>query len=411
MPGEGACDPETTSPLRRMWVTLKEQRSAKPVSTAPRIDLILTDDWEVRGDGSGNARAIQFDTMRTLCDVYERHGLQASFNVEVLQQLAHLRLGDQHPELREIAAGWEAIVRETYSRGHDIQLHVHPQWSDAAYTDGLWSLRGAWSLLEYPADQAKAMLESAKEYLEGLLQPINPSYRCISFRSGSWCIAPSEHLLGILADLGILVNMSIVDGLFYEAPHVTIDYRNIDEPFLPYYPTMGDARRVGTTPQPIVCIPTHSFHARLPGFGLRLVARTLDRRTSLGRPLTCRFVAPRDTAIPNAGYERAAYFREEWGNEPMDGMAKRRTKVSDLCGLSYYQMSEMLRDIRRRAKSAGAGAIPVILQNHTKDVGDFAPLQLFAKRVGAARDLRVITLAELATRIAAGDYLIRRART
>jgi hypothetical protein len=376
---------------------------------SPRIHLVLTDDWEVRGDGSGNVRAIQFETMRRLRRVYEKCGLRASFNVEVMQQLAHLRLADKHPELRQLAIEWEVIVRDTFSCGHDVQLHVHPQWSDAVYNEGRWQLRGAWSILEYPVAEAQSMLKDAKDYLESLLRPLNPEYRCVSFRSGSWCIAPSKYVLPILSELGIVFDMSIADGLFYETPRVKLDYRHLDEPFLPYYPMMEDARRVATAPQPIVCIPTHTFHAGLIGFGLRLVARTVQRRTSVVRSVTRRFVAPRDTAIPDGGYERDSYFQREWDAAPLQGVARRKKKVSDLCGLSFFQMREMLRDIRKRARRSGFEVIPVVLENHSKDLGDFAPLELFAREVTAARDLQVITLSELARNIEAGVYSVKRA--
>ena len=78
----------------------------EPQSTAP-VKLVLSDDWELRGDGSGDMRAIQFATIRRLCDVYEAHGLRGSFNVEVFQQLVHLRLRDSHPELGALSEEWE----------------------------------------------------------------------------------------------------------------------------------------------------------------------------------------------------------------------------------------------------------------------------------------------------------------
>jgi hypothetical protein len=350
--------------------------------------------------------------MRSLRSVYERHGLRGSFNVEVMQQLAYIRLGDEHPELKQIASEWEDVVRETYSRGHDVQLHVHPQWSDAVYDGRGWDLRGAWSLFDYSATDAAAMLAAGKEYLERLLAPLAADYRCVSFRSGSWCIAPSDHLLDTLVQMGIVLDMSIAEGLVYDTPHIKLDYRAIDEPFRPYYPVMQDARRVASEPQAIVCVPTHTFQAHLGGFGLRAVARTVQRRTAHGRAVLRYFVAPRDTAIPDGGYEGAEYYRREWGDARMDSAAtKSKHKVSDLCGLSYVQMLEMLRDIRTRAREAGAGAIPVILENHSKDVGDYAPLELFARAVAAAPDLKVITLTDLARNLQAGEYSIRHARS
>ena len=69
-----------------------------------RIQLVLADDWELRGDGSGDMRVIQFATIRSLCEVYEACGLPASFNMEVLHQLVHRRLGNENRELGRLAA-------------------------------------------------------------------------------------------------------------------------------------------------------------------------------------------------------------------------------------------------------------------------------------------------------------------
>src|SRR5262245_28843409 len=95
------------------------------------IHLVLSDDWELRGDGSGNMEALQFRTMRKLCDLYEARGLRASFNAEVMQQLTHLRQGRQNSELAALAEQWEQHVQDAYRRGHDVQLHIHPQWTQA----------------------------------------------------------------------------------------------------------------------------------------------------------------------------------------------------------------------------------------------------------------------------------------
>ncbi len=156
-----------------------------------RIHLVLSDDWELRGDGSGDMRLIQFATLERLLSIYESHGLRASINAEVLQQLAHLDAGTEHPELAELAAEWEATVKAAFGRGHDVQLHVHPQWSDAHHTEEGWTLNGSWQLPEYSLQDTRSILGSAKDYLESLLQPLDPGYRCVTFRSGGWAFAPS----------------------------------------------------------------------------------------------------------------------------------------------------------------------------------------------------------------------------
>jgi hypothetical protein len=367
-----------------------------------RIQLLLSDDWELRGDGSGNMRAIQFVTARRLCDVYEQHGLRGTFNVEVYQQLVHLRLRDEHPTLGELSDEWERVVLEMLERGHDVQLHLHPQWSDASYHGGRWHLAGAWSLTEYPRDALAEMLGEAKSYLEGLLRGVDPAYRCVSYRAGSWCIAPSPHALEVLAELGIVFDMSIVAGAFYDSPEVTLDYRSVDEPFLPFYPRLDDARRLSESTEPIVCVPTNSFRPGVAKQAIRTLVRRA-RRLPLPAPaaLQERYLAASDVPVEQADYAADYSLHSRQG---AGGPAKQELSVADLSQLSYMQMREMLDDVRRRAADSGWPVVPVILENHTKDIGDFRPLQLFSRHVAEAEDLEVITARELAESLEAGRF-------
>ena len=107
-----------------------------------------------------------------------------------MQQITFRRFENEQSELRVLADEWENVVRETFRQGHDIQLHIHPQWQNAQYQHGRWNLTSDWSILNYSRETALQMLQGGKEYLENLLKDIDPNYRCVSFRSGAWCIAP-----------------------------------------------------------------------------------------------------------------------------------------------------------------------------------------------------------------------------
>jgi hypothetical protein len=386
-----------------------------------RIHLVLSDDWELRGDGSGDMRLIQFATLARLLSIYESHGLRASINAEVLQQLAHLEAGAEHSELAELAAEWEATLTAAFKRGHDVQLHVHPQWSDAHYDEG-WTLNGSWQLPEYSLEDTRSLLHSAKDYLERLLQPLDPDYRCVTFRSGGWAFAPSEHIVPTLVELGIRVDVSIADGLYYAGPRVWLDYRGIDEPFLPFYPDPRDARRVASEPHLLVCVPTHSFRAndRLLAFRgdtLRPAVRTtyrIARRVAyafsklplLRSTSICENHARRPNSVPIQGAERTTtYSQANWATAEMH----LPIVVSDLSAMSFGRIREMLHDIRTRAHRAGSDFVPVVLENHTKDIGYFRPIERFAELIGSADDVEVITLSELARNMEAGMYPVRHA--
>ena len=216
------------------------------------IDLVLSDDWELRGDGSGSVRELQFVTLERLLEIYERYELRASINAEVLQQLAHRRLGTEHVELQDVADEWDRVVIDAYSRGHDVQLHLHPQWSDASYEERRWQLGGSWELPVYPPDDVRVMLSRAKDYLEELLHGAGHSgYRCVTFRSGGWAFAPSDHIIPALKELGIQVDVSIADGLSLQrsasSPRLS-RHRRALPPLLPGPDRCAPSRRLGNRP-------------------------------------------------------------------------------------------------------------------------------------------------------------------
>jgi len=379
----------------------------------PLIYLAFVDDWELSGDGSGDPRVLQFQPLRRLVKIYNQHGVSGSFNAEVMQQLAFRAVQTDFPQLQAWADEWEATLREALAQGHDVQLHIHPQWSKAEYRDGRWDLQGDWSILNYPRAEAQAMIKRGKEYLESLLRSINPGYACVSYRSGSWCIAPSPHMLNLLVEAGIVFDMSIVGGVRYQTRRIALDYTHCEEDFLPYYPVMTDARQVSHRPEPIVCVPTNHF------YGSRRQTFQHHRRTATAK-VKARLGSPQSAG---AGDRTAANYGHEWAqtthSSPFTKLyekgivpyLKGRHLISDLAQLDYQLMLEMLDSIRRRARAARVDALPVILENHTKDIQDFSHIERFVATVAAAADIKCVTLTEIGRDLRAGKFHIKTSGT
>ena len=361
------------------------------------IHLALVDDWELSGNGSGDIRRLQFEPLRRLLSIYNRLSIHGSFNAEVMQQITFRQHQDQHKELKTLADEWDETVRETFRQGHDVQLHIHPQWQNAEYKDGSWKLTADWSILNYSRAEALQMLQRGKAYLENLLKDIDPNYRCVSFRSGAWCIAPSPHMLELLVQLGIVFDMSIVAGVKYDTRNIKLDYTACEEEFLPYYPVMTDARRVSDKEEPIICVPTNCFYASRR----QVFQHHLDKAVSKIRN---RIAGP--TRVANDGRSVEVYG-EAWAQ--IDGSRMKRVyrkvivpyvrgkhTISDLAQLDYALMMEMLDSIRKRARASGLTDVPVVLENHTKDLQNFSDLERFLEKAAQSSDIRFITLTELA---------------
>ncbi len=376
----------------------------------PKIHLAFVDDWELSGNGSGDIRELQFHPMRALVGLYHSFGIRGSFNAEMMQQLSFRRHQAGHPELKELADEWDENVRETLRQGHDVQLHIHPQWRHAEYNNGAWRLTADWSILNYDPDDAYEMMSAGKEYLERLLRPIDPDYRCVSFRSGAWCIAPSPHLLGLLVKLGIVFDMSIVGGVRYETQNINLDYTNCEEDFLPYYPLMTDARQVSEKAEPIICVPTNHFYG--------------SRRQVFKHHLSKAWGQVKKRLAPSAtssGSRSVEAYGHEWAQNRHTSTLTRvyekgvvpylrgKHLISDIAQLDYSLLKEMLASIRQRARDSGLAEVPVILENHTKDVQDFSHIERFINDVARADDITCVTLTDLASEFKKGRFAIRTA--
>jgi hypothetical protein len=364
------------------------------------IHLALTHDWELRGDGSGDIEEIQFAPLRRLLEIYKKFGARTTFMPDVMQQIKFRGLENDISELKASADSWDQHAREAFQQGHDIQLHLHSQWSDAKYENGKWRLCGEWSLLKYDPDDAKAMIADSKRYLENLLRPLDSNYRCIAFRGSALAIAPSTRLLSSLADLEIEIDVSVAPGFYLNNQTLQLDYRDCDETFLPYSPRMDDARRVSPRRERIVCVPLNHFYGsrvEVTKQNLALVGNRLRNQKS--KSSIAASVPPRlDSERRGLGrvYEKL-----------IEPALKGKYFVSDTGRLNYPLMREMLASIRERARETGLPQLPVVITNHPKDIRDWSGLERFIGEVAEAQDIEFITLSEVAQKLKVGTFAVR----
>src|ERR1041385_4541033 len=365
----------------------------------PTIYLALTHDWELRGDGSGDIEEIQFAPMRRLLAIYKKFGARTTFLPDVMQQVRFRSLQEKHENLRRDADRWDEHARAAYAAGHDVQLHLHSQWSDANYDGGKWELKGEWSLLKYDWEEARQMIWDCKNYLENFLRSIDSDYRCLAFRASALALAPSPHMLTSLVSMGIELDVSMAAGVYLNNDTLQLDYRQCEQTFLPYYPRTRDARLVSDKRHPIVCVPLNHFYGsrrEVTKQNLALLSARVSRRARASTGPTTRAQLDTQTSGVARVYEKL-----------IEPAIKRKYFVSDLSRLNYPLMAEMLASIRKRARASGLAKVPVVLTNHPKDIRDWDAIERFIGEVADSSDIEFLTLSSLAKRIKSGDFAVR----
>jgi hypothetical protein len=173
---------------------------------------------------------------------------------EICQQLAHRNsYNNRH---KKIASEWENILRKAIFNGHDVQLHLHPQWLGAEYKNNEWKLDfDKWALHSLPKQDIHKIIAKGKEYLEEILKPADKNYVCRAFRAGNYCITPGEKIIPALKESGIEADSSVTKGMHSEGFY---DFREAPSNLFPYITSGNSVNQRGNFDDGIIEFPIFS---------------------------------------------------------------------------------------------------------------------------------------------------------
>jgi hypothetical protein len=194
------------------------------------LHVIITCDYELPAEGRGNvSREMTIPTSQLLevCDLY-------SAKLTIFAELAELwAFEDVTNSGYAIHTGFEAgpaireQLKEVVSRGHDVQLHLHPHWLGARWNSGKWDLRYEhYRLTSLPDDEMVSVLQRGKWDLESLLKPVRLDYACVGYRAGNWNTQPSKRYVPALLRAGLSSDSSVFKGGYASSCAADFDYRH-----------------------------------------------------------------------------------------------------------------------------------------------------------------------------------------
>lgn len=176
-----------------------------------------------------------FEPTRRLLDVFDQAGATLTIFAEMGE---YMWLREHRPET---AGRMEAQWRDAVTRGHDVQLHLHPNWlpeMGPSEQDGQWD----WDMertraADYPGDLTAAIAR-CKATLEDAIRPVAPDYEVVAYRAGTYEAQPFERLYDALAENGILSDSSVVPG--DSRPDRHYDYRYAYADHQPWFASRYD---------------------------------------------------------------------------------------------------------------------------------------------------------------------------
>lgn len=366
------------------------------------LSLVLSLDYEIFGNGSGDVRRDMIEPTGRLVALCDRYGAKVTIMCEVGEYWAmqeteaeacgSLRLG--YSPSTEIAKQLQAVVRG----GHDVQLHLHPWWIGARFGNGGWQLRPELLRVTDLPENAQGdspcatdILRRGKETLETIVRPVCPEYACLVYRAAMFWGQPSQELILSLRQAGLAADSSVVPGLYETAP-VPTDYRCADAAAGHWWTGADDISRAGPEGEHIIEFPVR---ARLRPYACNF------KWTKLAATLKRRQIEKANTG--GHGMMNARKSRDSWWTV-LRKLSTLQPLKYDFCKLSADDMiAELRRAMRADRGVSDEFGTPVVMLGHSKDFWNDANLETFLRfvREECRESICFSTLGELTARILA----------
>jgi hypothetical protein len=343
------------------------------------LKLIITADYEIFGDGSGCVRRCLIDPSEILMRVCEAAGARVTFFVDVCEYWA-FRDQERKGTLPEgyTPASWiEKQLKDAVTRGHDVQLHMHPQWID--YT---FDLRGKfevnlayWRLPLVPGGYGSVedrtsllgLFVQGRQTLEELLCSVKADYQCRAFRAGDWCIQPEKEVLKAIAEAGIWYDTSVAPGLKLDDGLTYFDFSDAPQD-LPYWQITEYINKIEQKGK-VLEIPIYTQWVKSSRLFYWEILKRMKRIPNF--PPGCyRSVL---TNSPN---------NKKYANiiNMLQRKLSRQFIMLDYCNATCQQLKYMIKMARKRFHPAiGSKTIPIVAIGHPKNFVNVIELTKFLR--------------------------------
>ena len=189
------------------------------------MKLIITLDYELfLNDITGSVENCLIKPMMEFQKVCSKYGIAATIFVDAAYLYMLNKLKPTYPELREDYDAVVGNIKWLMSNGHDIQLHIHPQWYYSKFDGGKWILDwDHYKLSDMPEKDAFELFQKSKNLLGGIID--RPT---VAFRAGGYSIQGFDYVK-CFKDNGIVADSSVLPGAYAISNTHTYDYRKIKD--------------------------------------------------------------------------------------------------------------------------------------------------------------------------------------
>ena len=156
------------------------------------MNIIITLDYELfLNDITGTVNNCLIKPMQEIQKICEKHDFKLTIFVDAAYLYRLTELKKDYPALEEDYKNTVDNIKWLAKLGHDIQLHIHPQWYYSNYNGKEWILDwDHYKLSDMPRDYAFEVFGKSKELLDSIIE-----YKTTLFRAGGYSIQDFDTII------------------------------------------------------------------------------------------------------------------------------------------------------------------------------------------------------------------------
>jgi len=185
------------------------------------MNIYLTLDYELfLSRTTGSIDRCLIEPMNELCAIAKRYNVIFTIFVDAAYLYALKRFSNNNQVKRD----YDNVctnLQQLKKRGHEIQLHIHPQWFYANWNDEWILPQKYYKLSDLPDNDVRELFKISKELLEEIIQD-----KIIAFRAGGFSAQPTSLLRELFLVNNIQIDSSVYPHGFYSSNYQTYDYSN-----------------------------------------------------------------------------------------------------------------------------------------------------------------------------------------
>lgn len=181
------------------------------------MNIHITLDYEFfLDDRVGTVQHSLVKPMREFDKVCQPYGVRATVFVDAAYLLRLSQLKAQWPTLQQDYDDTVTNIQWLEAQGHDIELHIHPQWYYSTYDEAGWHLDWEhYKLSTAPYAESKAYFAKSKLLLDTIIGRQTHVFRAGGYSIQQFNYHDCFHTNGILADSSVLTHRKMLSDTHY----------------------------------------------------------------------------------------------------------------------------------------------------------------------------------------------------